>query len=535
MSDSNVMERVISSPDADAIGGSATYCVGCGTCAFLDPAFTIAKNNDGCYQAFMQSGIQNPAKVESACPFASSTNEDAIGNDLFGSQAGIQHDQYLGYYLNAYVGYVSADGWRSRGSFGGMVSWLASKMLEEGLADAVVHVKDGPDPEHMYTYQVSHSVEELKTGAKSKYYPVEMSEVLAYVRKHEGRYLFIGIPCFVKAVRLLRCQDPVLNERIRYCIGLVCGHLKSDFFAKSEAWESGVPLEDIARVDFRHKTPGSPASDYAVEVKRVSGDEPVVTRTAELSTTNWGLGYFKYNACDYCDDVLAETADVTFGDAWIPKYVNDGEGCNVIVVRNQDVQNLIDAHRDELVLHDSDSAEVYQSQAGGFRHRRQGLAYRLHVHQERGEWTPTKRVKPSLDGISEQRQKTYAMRTTLKNESFAAYREAVATNDFNMFKKHMKPVERQYARASVPFKKRVLRKAKQLVKTILPATLAKSIKNLMGGGVASGTLYLTARSFRTFVFVASSTLVPIKCTDVVDAFSIAHSAFSDEQPYVLSA
>ena len=95
MSDSNVMERVISSPDADAIGGSATYCVGCGTCAFLDPAFTIAKNNDGCYQAFMQSGIQNPAKVESACPFASSTNEDAIGNDLFGSQAGIQHDQYL--------------------------------------------------------------------------------------------------------------------------------------------------------------------------------------------------------------------------------------------------------------------------------------------------------------------------------------------------------------------------------------------------------------------------------------------------------
>lgn len=533
MSDLNVMERVISSPDADAIGGSATYCVGCGTCAFLDPAFTIAKNNDGCYQAFMQSGIQNPAKVESACPFASSANEDVIGNNLFGSQAGVQYDQYLGYYLNAYVGYVSADGWRSRGSSGGMVSWLASKMLEDGLVDSVVHVKDGPDPEHMYTYQVSHSVEELKTGAKSKYYPVEMSEVLTYMRKHEGRYLFIGIPCFVKAVRLLRRQDPVLNERIRYCIGLVCGHLKSDFFAKSEAWESGVPLEDIARVDFRHKTPGSPASDYAVEVKRVSGGEPVVTRTAELSTTNWGLGYFKYNACDYCDDVLAETADVTFGDAWIPKYVNDGEGCNVIVVRNQDVQDLIDAHRDELVLHDSDSAEVYQSQAGGFRHRRQGLAYRLHVHQERGEWTPTKRVKPSLDGISEQRQKTYAMRTMLKNESFAAYREAVETEDFNVFKKHMKPVEKEYAHVSVPFKKRVLRKAKQLVKIALPASAVKSIKNLMGG-VASG-IYLTARSFHTFVFVASPTLVPIKCTDVADAFSIAYSAFNDEQPYVLSA
>lgn len=45
----------------------------------------------------------------------------------------------------------------------------------------------------------------------------------------------------------------------------------------------------------------------------------------------------------------------------------------------------------------------------------------------------------------------------------------------------MKPVERQYARVSVPFKKRVLRKAKQLVKAMLPASAVKSIKNLMGG------------------------------------------------------
>ena len=478
----NTVEQVIQSPDKDAIGGTATYCVGCGSCSYLDPAFNIAKNIDGCYQASIQGSIANEETVNSACPFASSISEDVLGTELFSKQAGIHHDQYLGYWLNTYVGYVSADGWRSRGSSGGMVSWLASKMLEDGLVDAVIHVKDGPDPEHMYTYQVSHNVDELKTGAKSKYYPIEMSEVLSYVREHDGKYLFIGIPCFVKAVRLLRRQDEVLNKRIKYCVGLVCGHLKSDFFAKSEAWESGVPLDDIARVDFRHKTPGSPASDYAVEVRRTDGEKPVIKRTAELSTTNWGLGYFKYNACDYCDDVLAETADVTFGDAWIPKYVNDDEGCNVIVVRNQDVQDLFDHHRDELVLHDSDSAEVYQSQAGGFRHRRQGLAYRLYVHKQRGEWTPTKRVKPSLDGISEQRQKTYAMRTMLKNESFAAYREAVEAEDFNVFKKHMKPVEKEYAHVSVPFKKRVLRKAKQLVKIALPASAVKSIKNLMRGG-----------------------------------------------------
>lgn len=479
MSEISTIERVIASPDQDTANGSATYCIGCGSCAYLDPAFRIVKNLDGCYQASVQGTIVDAATTGSVCPFASEINEDDIATDLFSNQIGVQHDEYLGYWLSTYVGYVSSDGWRSRGSSGGMVSWLASKMLEDGLVDAVVHVKDGPDPEHMYTYQVSHNVDELKTGAKSKYYPIEMSEVLSYVREHEGRYLFIGIPCFVKAVRLLCRQDEVLAERIRYCIGLVCGHLKSDFFAKSEAWEAGVPLDRITRVDFRHKTPGSPASDYAIEVRRTDGEDPVIRRTAELSTTNWGLGYFKYNACDYCDDVLVETADVTFGDAWIPKYVNDGEGCNVIVVRNQAIQDLFDAHRDELVLHDSDSAEVYQSQAGGFRHRRQGLAYRLQVHERRGEWTPTKRVKPSLDGISERRRKIYAMRTVLKNESFVAYRKAVETEDFNKFKRHMKPVVRKYERINTPLVRRIARKLKRLIKRVLPNAVVARIKGLV--------------------------------------------------------
>ncbi|KFI91623.1 oxidoreductase [Bifidobacterium saguini DSM 23967] len=467
MSDTHVIEQVIASPDQDAVDGQTTYCVGCGSCAYLDPAFRIAKSVDGCYSVSVNGQVRDWSAVERVCPFAASTNEDELGKELFSSQTGVQHNQYLGYFLNTYVGYVQADGWRSRGSSGGLVSWTAAKMLEDGLVDAVIHAKDGPDPEHMYTIQISHTVDELQTGAKSKYYPVEMTEALDYVREHEGRYLFVGIPCFVKAVRLLRREDPILNERIKYCIGLVCGHLKSDYFAKAEAWESGVPLDKIARVDFRHKTPGSPASDYAVEVRRTDGGQPVIKRTAELSVTNWGLGYFKYNACDYCDDVLAETADVTFGDAWIPKYVSDGEGCNVIIVRNQDVLNLFERHMDELVLHDSNADEVYQSQAGGFRHRRQGLAYRLHVHEKRGEWTPTKRVKPSLEGISEQRQIIYAMRTTLKNESFVAFREAVDAGNFDVFIKHMRPYEREYRHTSIPFQKRVLHKCKKIIKQCL--------------------------------------------------------------------
>ena len=93
----------------------------------------------------------------------------------------MQHDPYLGWFLDTHIGYVRADDWRSHGSSGGFVSWIAATMLQEGMVDAVIHAKDGPDPDHMYAYQISHTVDELKTGAKSKYYPVEMKEVLTYL------------------------------------------------------------------------------------------------------------------------------------------------------------------------------------------------------------------------------------------------------------------------------------------------------------------------------------------------------------------
>ena len=129
--------HVLASPDADA-GGTATYCVGCGTCAYLDPAFHIIRNLDGCNQAALRGEPEDWERIRNACPFASTTNEDDLGQELFGKQDGVRRDPYLGWFLNTHVGYVQADGWRSRGSSGGFVSWIAATMLREGMVDAVI-------------------------------------------------------------------------------------------------------------------------------------------------------------------------------------------------------------------------------------------------------------------------------------------------------------------------------------------------------------------------------------------------------------
>lgn len=444
------------------------YCIGCGVCPLLDSNLSIAMNDDGEYQAVRSEDTEtSPADV--VCPFANAAlNEDILGKALFSKQQRIKHDDAIGYYLKTYVGYAISDGFRDRGSSGGMVSWVISQLFSSDKIDAVIHVKESSEQGLMYSYQVSRSIGEMEKGAKSKYYPIELSGVLEYVRTHDERFAIVGVPCFIKAVRQLETVNVTVASRIQYHIGLVCGHLKSTFFALSEAWEAGIPPQDVTLVDFRYKLPGCAASDYAIKAEGVVEGEKteVIVPTRELSTTNWGYGYFKYNACEYCDDVLAETADITCGDAWLPGYDADSGGTNVVVVRSQEMLDIIDSKMDEVHLEEVPPEVIAQSQRSGLRHRREGLAYRLYLKDKKKEWRPTKRVQAS-DRIPYLRKKVYEYRMELSEQSFVAFREALKTTEgMKRFVQIMEPIVRKYRRVDNPLHRRLLRKMKTVSRKI---------------------------------------------------------------------
>ena len=169
--------------------------------------------------------------------------------------------------------------------------------------------------------------------------------MISLIRNQTGRYAIVGIPCFIKSVRLLTRTDEVLKERIKFCIGLICGHLKSSRFAEMLAWECGISPQGLEAIDFRTKLDERAANHYGVTVTGIIDDkrvEKISPPVNEMFGTNWGFGFFKYKACDYCDDVVAETADVTIGDAWLPQYSNDSKGTNVVIVRNPIIKDIIE-------------------------------------------------------------------------------------------------------------------------------------------------------------------------------------------------
>ena len=341
------------------------------------------------------SGGDGPPGFERVCPFSPrAVNEDVLADERF--EHAPPADPRIGRISRSYVGHVAEGGWRAQGSSGGMTSWVAGELLRQGLVDAVAHVLPADAATHgaLFRYALSRDEAALRRGAKSRYYPIELSGVLREIAAAPGRYAVIGIPCFIKAVHLLRREQPVFHDRIVFTLGLFCGHMKSAGMVESFAGQMGERPEAVAAIDFRKKDGRRPANWYRAALTLADG------RVAERDWWNllegdWGSGFFQHRACDFCDDVAAETADAAFGDAWVEPYSSDGRGTNVVVVRTLAIQEIIEAGRAEgrLSLARVDADFVVRTQAAGLRHRREGLSYRL--TWRRAGPRPLKRVAPS--------------------------------------------------------------------------------------------------------------------------------------------
>ncbi len=385
----NVIEEVVKN----------NLCIGCGVCAGVCPAKALKMefNKHGEYNPIMNSNCLEKCDLcLQICPFYDQgDNEDSLARIAFGSIHGIKHRPETGYYLNSYVGYSEVNDHRANGASGGMGTWLLETMLLENIVDHVICVTPNNDPEKLFRFAIFDDIESIRRSAKSAYYPVEMSGVIREIIKREGRYAITGQPCFLKGLRLAAKKIKKLRERIIITVGLVCGQMKSKHYTTYLASLSGIN-GSIKRVNYRGKSAEKPASNfffYCVDGKNSEGklfwDEGV--------SAAWGNRWFTPIPCNFCDDVFAESADVTVMDAWLPEYSRDSRGTNLIITRSPIVSNLLGRGRKEkkIVIEDISLGKVIQAQLGVLNIKRNQLAYRLYWAKQSGLLILTKRVAPS--------------------------------------------------------------------------------------------------------------------------------------------
>lgn len=426
---------------------SGGYCVGCGACAVQDLDYRVRENEFGLYQAELIASSNSSALVSEVCPFSAKRNEGDLGRRLYGSDS--RFDTRIGYYKEIYAGHVADGDFRKNGSSGGLVTWVLGRLFADGDIDGVIHVGEAGGAGGLFEYRISETLDDILGNSKSRYYPVHMDAVLQQVRQTSKKYAFIGVPCFVKAVRLLAENDADVAKNIKYCISIFCGHLKTKAFAEMIGWQQKVQPSELVGIDFRVKDEHRPANQYSVQVVK---DDGVSTRklapvpARDLYGMDWGLGYFKPKACDWCDDIAGEVGDLACGDAWLPEFSHLPGGTNIAVVRDPRIFQLVNEgiEKGQLALTVQPVEKVYQSQAGNYRHRQEGLSVRVEQAVAQGIWHPRKRVAQDSFKVPGERRRIYELRMRIAEHSHIAFRQAKNRDSFLHFYLKMLPLELHY-------------------------------------------------------------------------------------------
>jgi len=102
-------------------------------------------------------------------------------------------------------------------------------------------------------------------------------------------------------------------------------------------------------------------------------------KARKMFGTNWGQCMLKYKACDYCDDIFGEVADVVFGDAWVEEYARDWKGNNLVICRDKKWSSVFERGvlSEDLFVSTASGEMVSRSQSGSIRHKRHAIGLRV--------------------------------------------------------------------------------------------------------------------------------------------------------------
>lgn len=363
-------------------------CTGCGLCVSESKTSAMEWNEYGFLIPKLDESFNDTAiKV---CPF--NPNPDVVVEDedkladIFLKNSTKRYKR-IGHFEHIYVGY--ADAYRETSSSGGIATYVFEQLLKQNIVQNLFIVKE---VNGSYAYQWFSDVDHVKEISKTRYIPVTLEKLFKEIDAIEGKIAVSGVACFIKAIRLKQHYHPQLKEKIPFLVGIICGGLKSRFFSDYLAQKTGIEGE-YNKQQYRIKDIKSTASDYSFGAFDKSGKfHQLKMRTVGEM---WGTGLFKNNACDFCDDVTTELADISLGDAWLQPYNQDGAGTSVIVTRSGIADLLVKegiANR-SLTVEELSLDMFTASQEGSFKHRQKATAYRLTQKRNAKSVLPKKRER----------------------------------------------------------------------------------------------------------------------------------------------
>lgn len=362
-------------------------CTQCGTCVALCPrgAIGTAWSVSTGYLMRVDTALCNDCGIcVDVCP----------GEGLDFTRAaswreaneGAPFQDFLGPWRGLHVGWASDEQTRYQGASGGMATAILQGALTHDLIDAAILCRMGPEEPVRAEAVIARTAEEIAECRGSKYNVVATNTMLRWVLDEPGRYALVGLPCHIQGFRLARARSARLRERVVFTLGIFCASSFRPRVTEIEALRAGLDPRQLSRVSYR-------GPDWP-------GPLHLETRTGDVSETELSTYFPRFVRtgsplrCRLCPDALAELADLSVGDTWLPQHEGT-PGVSDLVIRTPTGERLIDTIAPEwLTLFDSTPAEIQQTQEETRRMKRDRYRGRMWLRKLAGRPVP---VNPGVD------------------------------------------------------------------------------------------------------------------------------------------
>lgn len=324
-------------------------CTGCGACYYFCREKKIVelenRIDEGIRPKFNSSGCGSCSECLSICPGLNITCSAENGADYI----------LNGQLLNIMEGHSRDEEIRFRASSGGLITSLALYCLEKEKMSFVLHTGMDENISWENKTVISKSREDLLKNAGSRYSPSSPCDHLEVIEKADGKCIFIGKPCDVAAISLLRKKRPELDEKLGFVLSFFCAGVPSLKGTVDLLKSMNVDFKEVKSIKYRGD--GWPGNFHVIHKDKEN------TLSYEESWGRLAQGYRSYR-CHICPDSFGSTADVTCGDAWYQfdeNKINSGE--SIVLVRTEKGADIVRRAMETgyIDLKPSDKNNVYTS------------------------------------------------------------------------------------------------------------------------------------------------------------------------------
>ncbi|TDO84356.1 coenzyme F420 hydrogenase subunit beta [Halanaerobium saccharolyticum] len=351
-------------------------CTGCGGCEVICPtdAIKIKLKNDVYLPQVDDNKCIKCNKCLLGCP-GLSLNSKKYSDMILKVEESTKEDFMLGKFISNYLAYSTDKKLRFEAATGGLATSILIYLFNENIINGAVVTKMNEQDKTKSKTFVAQSIEEIRSAKTSKYCSTHPLSTLKELKKtsKDKKFAFVGLPCHIHGLRKIQEQEKWVKDKIIFSIGILCTHSVDYSGTRLILDKMACGKENLIGIQYRgNGWPGSAAIEYK--------DKKISIPLENYWNPYFGPYFFTPYRCISCNDLTAELADVSLGDALLKDIEeNDDQGTSIVISRNNFVEKIIKKMADKNLLSIEKISKniIKESQQNILIRKKVTLAYRL--------------------------------------------------------------------------------------------------------------------------------------------------------------